>query len=88
MVLGRPLSALCDVLPVSTNGVAWKRGGTSERKRLSNEQLLSLIRNIQAEVKGVYGSPRMTEAVRARGFPAKGAAHARGRYPGPGQEAL
>ena len=56
-----PLSALCEVLSVSLNGYrAWKRGGTPERKRLSNEQLLALIRTIHAEVKGAYGSPRMT----------------------------
>lgn len=66
-----PLSALCEVLSVSLNGYrAWKRGGTPQRKRLSNEQLLALIRTIHAEVKGAYGSPRMTEEIRARGFPA------------------
>ncbi|MBB5404298.1 hypothetical protein HDG41_006394, partial [Paraburkholderia sp. JPY162] len=57
-----PLSTLCEVLSVSVNGYrAWKPGGTPERK---------LIRSIHAEVKGAYGSPRMTEEIRARGFPA------------------
>ncbi|CAE6860215.1 IS3 family transposase ISRso8 [Paraburkholderia nemoris] len=66
-----PLSALCEVLSVSLNGYrAWKRGGTPERKRLTDAQLLTLIRSIHAEVKGAYGSPRMTEEVRARRFPA------------------
>jgi putative transposase len=32
--------------------------------------LLALIRTIHAEVKGAYGSPRMTKEIRARGFPA------------------
>ncbi|WP_213233704.1 IS3 family transposase [Caballeronia sp. NK8] len=66
-----PLSALGELLSVSLNGYrAWKRGGAPERKRLSNEQLLALIRTIHAEVKGAYGSPRMTEEIRARGCPA------------------
>ncbi|WP_088508705.1 IS3 family transposase [Burkholderia ubonensis] len=66
-----PLAALCEVLCVSVNGYrAWKRGGTPERQRLSDAQLLTLIRTIHAEVKGAYGSPRMTEEVRSRGFPA------------------
>ena len=56
-----PLAALCEVLSVSINGYrAWKRGGTVERKRLTEVQLLSLIESIHAEVKGAYGSPRMT----------------------------
>ncbi|WP_175154099.1 IS3 family transposase, partial [Paraburkholderia ultramafica] len=66
-----PLSALCEVLSVSLNGYrAWKRGGTPERQRLSDGQLLVLIRTIHAEVKGAYGSPRMTVEIRSRGFPA------------------
>jgi putative transposase len=66
-----PLSALCGVLSVSLNGYrAWKRGGTPGRRRLTDAQLLALIRSIHAEVKGAYGSPRMTEEIRARGFPA------------------
>jgi putative transposase len=66
-----PLSALCEVLDVSINGYrAWKRGGTPERQRLSDVQLLTLIRTIHAQYKGAYGSPRITEEVRSRGFPA------------------
>jgi transposase-like protein len=66
-----PLAALCEVLCVSVNGYrAWKPGGTPERQRMTDAQLLTLIRTIHAEVKGVYGSPRMTEEVRSRGFPA------------------
>ncbi len=65
------LAALCEVFCVSVNGYrAWKRGGTPERQRLTDAQLLTLIRTIHAEVKGAYGSPRMTEEVRSRGFPA------------------
>ena len=66
-----PLLVLCEVLSVSLNGYrAWKRGGTPERQRLSDGQLLALIRTIHAEVKGAYGSPRMTEEIRSRGVPA------------------
>jgi hypothetical protein len=32
--------------------------------------LLTLIRTIHAKFKGAYGSPRITEEVRSRGFPA------------------
>ncbi len=32
--------------------------------------MLALIRTSHAEVKGAYGSPRMTDEIRARGFPA------------------
>ncbi|OJB04945.1 hypothetical protein BGV52_27180 [Burkholderia ubonensis] len=50
-----PLAALCEVLCVSVNGYrAWKRGGTPERQRLTDAQLLTLIRTIHAEVKGAY----------------------------------
>lgn len=66
-----PLSALCEVLSVSLNGYrAWKRGGTPQRRRLSDGQLLALIRSVHGEVKGAYGSPRMTEEIRSRGLPA------------------
>ncbi len=66
-----PLSALCEVLSVSLNGYrAWKRGGTLQRRRLSDGQLLALIRTIHAEVKCAYGSPRMTAEIRSRSLPA------------------
>ncbi len=65
------MSALCEVLSVSLNGYrAWKRGGTLQRRRLSDGQLLALIRTIHAEVKGAYGSPRMTAEIRSRSLPA------------------
>ena len=68
---GFPLTEMCDVLDVSVSGYrAWKRGGTSDRKRLSDCQMLALIRAIHAELKGAYGSPRMVRELRARGFSA------------------
>ena len=66
-----PLPALCATLGVSPSGYhAWKRGGTADRKRLSDPQMLALIRAIHAELKGAYGSPRMVREIRGRGFPA------------------
>ncbi|WP_321873401.1 IS3 family transposase [Burkholderia ubonensis] len=66
-----PLSSLCCVLSVSVNGYrAWKRGGMPGRTRLTDTQLLTMIRMVHAETKGAYGSPRMTEEIRDRGHPA------------------
>jgi transposase InsO family protein len=65
------LVEMCDVLDVSISGYrAWKRGGKSDRKRLTDSQMLALIRAIHAELKGAYGSPRMVRELRARGFSA------------------
>lgn len=66
-----PLPLMCDVLTVSISGYrAWKRGGKPSRTRLSDVQMLALIRAIHAELKGAYGSPRMVRELRDRGFPA------------------
>jgi putative transposase len=63
------LTALCRVLNVSLSGYrAWKGGGSSECKRLTDTQMLALIRSIHGEFKGAYGSPRMVRELRARGF--------------------
>jgi putative transposase len=65
-----PLSTLCDVLSVSINCYrAWKRGGTRTRMRLTDVQLLTLIRSIRAGSKSACGSPRMTREIRVHGFP-------------------
>jgi len=64
-----PLALMCALLAVSLNGFrAWRRGGSPDRKRLTDAQLLALIGAIHAEVKGAYGSPRMLEELRGRGF--------------------
>ena len=63
------LNALCRVLEVSVSGDrAWRRGGTPERRGLTDSQRLALIRSIHAEFKGAYGSPRRVRERRARGF--------------------
>ena len=41
-----------------------------DRKRLTDSQMLALIRAIHAELKGAYGSPRMVRELRARDFSA------------------
>jgi hypothetical protein len=84
---------MCDVLDVSISGYrAWKRGGTPDRKRLTDSQMLALIRAIHAELKGAYGSPRMVRELRARGFSASKErverTDARQRHPCPPQAAL
>lgn len=66
-----PLVRMCDVLEVSMSGYqAWRRGGTGERKWLTDSQMLTLIQAIHAELKGSYGSPRMAKELHRRGFPA------------------
>jgi putative transposase len=65
------LAELCDALAVSASGYhAWKRGGRPERKRLTDTQIVVLLKAIHAELKGAYGSPRMVREFRARRFPA------------------
>lgn len=49
------LTEMCDVLDVSVSGYrAWKRGGKPDRKRLSDSQMLALIRALHAELKRAY----------------------------------
>ena len=56
---------------MSTSGYrARKRGGTPQRQRLTDTQLVTLMRAIHAELKGAYGSPRRVRELRDRGFPA------------------
>ncbi len=65
------LTEMCDVLDVSISGYrAWKSGGRPDRQRLTDRQMLALIRSIHVELKGDYGSPRMTRELRTRGFSA------------------
>ena len=65
------LAEMCVVLDVSVSGYrSWRRGGKPNRKRLSDAQMLALIRSVHAEFKGIYGSPRMVRELRGRGFPA------------------
>ncbi len=64
-----PREILCHVMAVSPSGFAsWKRG-TTRRKRLTDTQLLTLIRAIHRRVKGAYGSPRMFAELKDAGYP-------------------
>ena len=66
-----PLPVPCNTLDVSIGGYrAWKRGGGRSGHRLTEAQLLELIRAIHAQFKGAYGSPRRVDELRGRGFPA------------------
>jgi putative transposase len=63
------LTEMCAALDVSVSGYrAWKRGGAPDRKRLTDAQMLVLIRALHAELKGAYGSPRMVRELRRRGY--------------------
>ena len=65
------LGELCAALSVSTSGYrSWKRGGSPARKRLTDAQMLVLIRSIDRQWRNAYGSPRMVRELRDRGFPA------------------
>lgn len=65
-----PLPAMVAALDVSISGFrAWKRGGQPQRQRLTDPQLLTMIRAIHEELKGAYGSPRMLRELRGRGCP-------------------
>ena len=65
------LAEMCALLGVSISGYrAWKRGGKADRQRLTDAQMLALIRAIHVQYKGAYGSPRMVDELRDRGFPA------------------
>lgn len=65
------LSEMCILLEVSISGYrAWKRGGSPGHKRLTDSQMVTVIKAIDAELKGAYGSPRMMRELRNRGWTA------------------
>ena len=64
-----PVQALCAALEVSDSGFAsWQRGEGPTRW-LSDSMLVKLIREIHTETKGAYGSPRIFQELKARGYP-------------------
>jgi len=59
---------MCQVFKVSRSGFyAWLRRGKSKRRK-ENENLLKKIQKIYIKNKRVYGSPRMTDALRKQGI--------------------
>ena len=64
-----PLQALCRALQVSDSGFAAWRQSDGPTKWLSDGKLLELIREIHAETKAAYGSPRIYQELKSRGYP-------------------
>ena len=62
-----PLDVACQVLEVSRSGYyAWRDRPVSARAR-RREELAAKVRAVHAENRGVYGSPRVFRALKARG---------------------
>ena len=65
------LAEMGTVLDVSIAGYrAWHQGGKPYHKRLTDGQLLAQIKVIHAQMKQIYGSPRIVKELRDRGLPA------------------
>ena len=65
------LSEMGTVLDVSIAGYrAWYQGGKPYQKRLTDGQLLAQLKVIHAQMKQIYGSPRIVKELRDRGLPA------------------
>ncbi len=59
-----PVQRMCQVLAVSPGGYyAWRRRSASKLK-MANEKLVEQIKEIHAEFKGKYGSPRIHQELR------------------------
>lgn len=59
---------LCAVLEVSRSGYyAWRNGGRGNRAK-ANGELAEHIREIHQKSRGVYGAPRITRELHARGY--------------------
>ncbi len=63
-----PVGKMCKVFKVSRSGFyAWRGRGPSDRDN-ENRMLLSEIQRIHGRSKATYGSPRITDELKARGF--------------------
>ena len=62
-----PVAWMCAALEVSESGYYAWAGRTPSRAERRRDKLVAAIEAIHAEVKGRYGSPRMTAELRARG---------------------
>jgi transposase InsO family protein len=63
-----PVAWMCEALEVSASGYyAWAARPDSPAQ-LRRQELVGVIREIHAQVKGRYGSPRMTAELNARGY--------------------
>jgi putative transposase len=62
-----PIETVCDVLEVSRSGYyAWRQRPQSERDK-RREELAVKVKAVHEENRGVYGSPRICQALMARG---------------------
>lgn len=59
---------MCDALEVSASGYYAWASRTSSPAEQRRQELLSVIEEVHVEVKGRYGSPRMTPELNARGY--------------------
>ena len=64
-----PLQALCAVLDVSDSGYTSWRQSDGPQRWLSDSALLQRIREIHAETKAAYGSPRIYQELKGLGVP-------------------
>lgn len=65
-----PLGMLCRVLEVSRSGYADWRARGKGMPGDEEHRLVAKIRMVHTQSRGTYGSPRVTEALRAQGEPA------------------
>ena len=63
-----PVGKMCKVLKVSRSGFYDWRNNKPSNRDSENRMLLSEIMRIHGRSKASYGSPRITEELRARGF--------------------
>src|SRR5262249_59209433 len=69
---GCPVAWACEALEVSESGhYAWADRTPSQAQQ-RRDRLVAAIRQIDAEMKGRYGSPRMTAELNARGHDCTG----------------
>lgn len=62
------MAKLCKILEVSRSGYyAWEKRPESSRKK-ENEELLSVMKQIHAKYRGVYGSRKMKKALEKEGW--------------------
>lgn len=65
---GVGLKAICRILEVSRSShYAWLKRPPSPRAR-KNEELSEQLKSLHCESRGIYGSPRLTEKLKAKGF--------------------
>ena len=63
-----PVIWMCEALEVSPSGYYARVGRTDSPAEQRRQELLGVIEEVHVEVKGRYGSPRMTPELNARGY--------------------